>query len=123
MMSKVLRFEMQVPDPESVIQFYTAAFNWEFTKFSGPQDYWFIKTGSNDEQGIDGGLLRSPDGAARTINSIEVTSIDDYLASIASNGGTIVVPKISMPGMGYLAYFTDPSGMIVGVSQADSNAK
>lgn len=67
--------------------------------------------------------MKSPDGAARTVNSIDVPSIDDYLAAISANGGTIVVPKMVMPGMGYLAYFTDPSGMILGVSQADPNAR
>ncbi|MZQ82751.1 VOC family protein [Paenibacillus sp. 5J-6] len=122
-MSKILRFEMQVPDPEKVIEFYSNAFGWKFSKFPGPQDYWFIQTGESDEKGIDGGLMKSPDGAARTVNSIEVPSIDDYLAAISANGGTIVVPKMAMPGMGYLAYFTDPSGMILGVSQADPNAR
>lgn len=122
-MSRILRFEMQAAEPDQLIEFYTRTFNWEFTKFPGPQDYWFIKTGSSEEPGIDGGLMKSPDGTTRTINSIEVTSIDDYLASVTMNGGTIVVPKMSMPGMGYLAYFTDPSGTIVGISQADLNAQ
>lgn len=122
-MSKVLRFDMQVLDPERAIEFYTRTFGWEFMKFPGPQDYWFIRTGDQAEKGIDGGLLKSPDGVARTVNSIEVTAIDDYLAAITANGGTIVVPKISMPGMGYLAYFIDPCGIITGVSQADPGAK
>ncbi|MDU0204378.1 VOC family protein [Paenibacillus sp. MAH-36] len=122
-MSKVLRFEMQVPDPESTIAFYSNTFGWKFTKFPGSRDYWFIETGEADEKGIDGGLMKSPDGVARTVNSIHVSSIDDFLASIPANGGAIVVPKITMPGMGYLAYFTDPSGMLLGVSQADPNAR
>ncbi|OBZ17256.1 VOC family protein [Bacillus sp. FJAT-26390] len=121
-MSRMLRFEIQVADPEQAIAFYTNTFQWEFMKFPGPQDYWFIKTGNSDEPGIDGGLMKSPDGSTRTVNSIEVTSIDDYLTAVTSNGGTVVVPKMSMPGMGYLAYFTDPAGVLVGISQADPHA-
>ena len=70
-----------------------------------------------------GGVMKSPDGASRTVNSIEVASIDDYLQSVAFNGGTVVVPKMSMPGMGYLAYFADPAGMVLGISQTDPSAK
>ena len=43
---------------------------------AGPQDYWFIITGESDQPGIDGGLMKS-DGATRTINSIEVPSVDE----------------------------------------------
>ncbi|MEC0269936.1 hypothetical protein [Paenibacillus anseongense] len=50
--------------------------------------------------------------------------ISSHLLRMKSpDGGAIVVPKITMPGMGYLAYFTDPSGMLLGVSQADPNAR
>ncbi len=122
-MGRILSFEMQVPNPEASIEFYGKAFGWEFAKLPGPTDYWVIRTGNADAKGIDGGIMKSPDGATRTVNSIAVDSIDDYLAAVTANGGTIVVPKVTMPGMGYLAYFTDPNGVIMGVSQADPNAK
>ena len=67
--------------------------------------------------------MKSPDGATRTVNSIEVSSVDEYLEGVRSNGGTVVVPKMSMPGMGYLAYCVDPDGLLFGVSQADPSAK
>ena len=34
-MSKVLRFELQVPNPEEAIQFYTKSFGWKFEKCLG----------------------------------------------------------------------------------------
>lgn len=69
------------------------------------QDYWFITTGENGQTGIDGGVMKSPDGATRTTNSIDVPSIDDYLKKIVQNGGNVVVPKTQIPGMGSLADF------------------
>ena len=38
-------------------------------------------------------------------------------------GGLCVVPKMPIPGVGWLAYFKDPEGHIFGVMQADATAK
>ena len=45
------------------------------------------------------------------------------LAKIAELGGTIAVPKMPVPGMGWLAYVKDPDGNIVGMMQMDPSAK
>jgi uncharacterized protein len=122
-MGKVLRFEFQVPNPEQAIQFYSNCFGWKFEKMPGPQDYWFIITGESGEPGIDGGMMKSPDGATRIINSIEVPSVDEYLNKIVENGGNVVVPKTPVPGMGYFAYCTDNQGLLFGVSEVNPEAK
>lgn len=121
-MGKVLRFEFQVPDPEQAISFYTKSFGWKFEKMPGPQEYYFIITGESNERGIDGGLMRSPDGATRTTNSIEVDSIDEYINKVINNGGKIVVPKTAIPNMGYFAYCLDNQGLLFGLSEENSNA-
>jgi predicted enzyme related to lactoylglutathione lyase len=121
-MGKVLRFELQVPDPEQAVAFYSRTFGWQFVKMPGAHDYWFIRTGESGERGIDGGLMRSPDGESRTTNSIEVCSIDRYLAQVTANGGKIVVQKTTVPGMGYFAYCTDDQGLLFGVSESDPKA-
>ncbi|WP_047155142.1 VOC family protein [Aneurinibacillus tyrosinisolvens] len=122
-MGKVLRFEFQVPDPEQAIEFYSNSFGWKFEKMHGPQDYWFIITGNSDKPGIDGGLMKSLDGATRTTNSIGVTSIDNYLEKVVENGGNVVVPKTTIPGMGYFAYCTDNQGLLFGVSEVNTEAR
>jgi predicted enzyme related to lactoylglutathione lyase len=122
-MGKVLRFEFQAPNPEKAIQFYSNTFGWKFEKMPGAQDYWFITTGESGKLGIDGGFMKSRDGATRTINSIEVPSIDEYLNKIVENGGKVVVPKTSVPGMGYFAYCTDNQGLLFGVSEVNPEAK
>lgn len=120
-MGKVLRFELQVPDPEAAIAFYSGTFGWEFAKMPGVRDYWFIRTGGAGQE-IDGGLMRSQDGETRTTNMVEVDSIDLYLGKIAASGGVIVIPKTTVPGMGYFAYCTDDQGLLFGVSESDPNA-
>jgi predicted enzyme related to lactoylglutathione lyase len=80
-------------------------------------------TGESGKPGIDGGLMKSPDGAVRVTDSIEVTSIDVYLNKIVENGGKVVVPKTPVPGMGYFAYCTDSQGLIFGVFEVNPEAK
>ncbi|OSY17394.1 hypothetical protein BTJ48_01205 [Bacillus mycoides] len=121
-MSRVLRFELQVPNPEEAIQFYTNSFGWKFEKMPGPHDYWFIITGESDKPGIDGGLMKSPDGATRTTNSIEVPSVDEYINKVIENGGQVVVPKTAIPNMGYFAYCIDNQGLLFGVCEENSEA-
>jgi predicted enzyme related to lactoylglutathione lyase len=122
-LSKVLRFEFQVPNPEEAIEFYTNCFGWKFEKMPGSHDYWFIKTSKSNQPRIDGGLIKSPDGATRTTNSIEVASVDEYLKKVAENEGKIVVPKTPIKGMGYFAYCSDNQGLIFGVSEENSEAE
>jgi len=46
---------------------------------------------------------------------IDVDSIDGPLERIGAMGGTTVVGKTSVGGMGFAAYFTDPEGNVVGL--------
>ena len=87
---------------------------------SDSNDYWFNITGENDS-GIDSGLMKSPDDARMT-NSIEVPSIDEYLNKVTENGGKVVVPKTTIPNMGYFAYCIDNQGLLFGVSEVNSKA-
>lgn len=83
--------------------------------------YWLISTGEGP--GIDGGLMprRAPDQPC--VNSLTVTDLDGYLKSVEEHGGTCVVPKMAIPGMGWLAYCKDTEGHIFGMMQNDSSAK
>ena len=38
------------------MKFYKEVFGWEFNKWNGPQDYWLVKTGEDNQPGINGGL-------------------------------------------------------------------
>ena len=45
-------------DPERAAAFYRSVFGREIMKWDGPFDYWLVRTGSREEMGIDGGILR-----------------------------------------------------------------
>jgi hypothetical protein len=128
-MARVGHFEIHADDPTRAINFYQNAFDWQFNKWDGPQDYWLIKTGNSDIPGIDGGLLRRMGPAptdGQAVNAYVCTVISDSLDAdlnkITSSGGTIAVPKMAVPGIGWLAYFKDTEGNIFGVMQDDPSA-
>ena len=116
-MPRVVHFEIYGDNPEKLIKFYEKVFGWKFEKW-GPLDYWIIMTGEGP--GIDGGLGKEKSPG---INTIDVPDVDEYLKKIERDGGTVVTPKTTLPGIGYLAYFKDPEGNVFGIMKDDPAAK
>lgn len=122
-MNRVTHFEISAEKPEKVISFYEKAFNWRFEKWGGPMEYWMIMTGDEKKPGIDGGLKMRDEMGTNTVNTIDVVDIDESIENVTKNGGKITVPKMAIPGVGWIAYFTDPQGNVFGIMQSDRTAK
>jgi len=123
MMNRVLHFEISAEKPDEVISFYKKTFNWKFEKWEGPMKYWLIMTGDEKTAGIDGGLKERDEMGTNTINTIDVVSIDESIEKVTKNGGEIIIPKMAVPGVGWMAYFKDPQGNVFGIMQSDKSAK
>ena len=121
-MPRVSHFEINADEPERAARFYKDLFGWEITKWEGPVEYWLIVTGPDTEPGINGGLMKRMPGAS-TINTIVVDSVDNYLKKVKAAGGKTVMPKQTIPGIGYQAYVTDTEGNVFGLHQTDMSAK
>ena len=120
-MPRVIHFDINAEKPEKLTEFYNQVFGWKFEKWEGPMDYWLIMTGEN-EPGIDGGLSRR-ERETGTVNTIGVSSIDEYVEKIKENEGVIIVPKTAVPGVGWTALFIDPEGNTFGLMEDDPTAK
>lgn len=126
-MSRVVHFEIHAEDPQRAINFYANVFGWQFSQW-GDQPYWIIVTGPSDQPGINGGLLPRRgqiDGQAviAYVCTIDVASLDATIAAIEANHGILALPKMAMPGVGWLAYYKDTEGNVFGVMQADPQAR
>ena len=121
-MPRPVHFEIPAENPERAMNFYSKVFGWVFKKWEGPTDYWVISTGMPGEPGIDGGLLPRRDPNQPCVNTISVVSVDESLKAVAQNGGSCVLPKVAVPGVGWLAYCKDTEGHIFGIMQMDSSA-
>jgi predicted enzyme related to lactoylglutathione lyase len=121
-MPRPIHFEIPADQPERASAFYRDVFGWQFRKWDGPMPYWLITTGAEGERGIDGGMMPRQAPGASTVNTIGVESIDATLKTIEAKGGRTVVPRMAVPGIGWLAYCVDTEGNTFGVLQPDEKA-
>jgi predicted enzyme related to lactoylglutathione lyase len=121
-MNRVVHFEISADEPERAVKFYTDVFGWNMQKWGGPKDYWLVTTGAQDEPGINGGVFKR-EGPVNFVNTIEVASVDDFAAKVTENGGKVVVPKMAIPGVGYLVYCQDTESNVFGIMQGDEAAQ
>jgi uncharacterized protein len=129
-MPRVSHFEIHADNPDRAIQFYAGLFGWQFQKWDGPMPYWLVTTGPDSEPGINGGLMKRmgpPPADMQAVNAYVCTTIvpnlDASVEKALATGGTIALPKMPVPGVGWLAYVKDTEGNILGVMQRDPAAK
>jgi predicted enzyme related to lactoylglutathione lyase len=127
-MSRAVHFEIHASNPQAAIDFYSGLFGWSFNKWDGGE-YWMIHTGPDDQPGINGGLMprRGPVPEAMAamnafVITVDVDNVDQVVAGALAAGGATALPKMPVPGIGWLAYLKDPDGNIFGVMQADTGA-
>ncbi len=111
--------EFNSGDVEVSRAFYEEVFAWNPQPWRA-DDYFIAEHG--EEGGIDTGFTTSQDGEPLTVATITVDDLAGYMAKVIVAGGEIVVPKFAIPGVGYGCYFTDTTGMIVGMHEADPEA-
>jgi predicted enzyme related to lactoylglutathione lyase len=119
-MNRVVHFDILAEKPEQLVDFYGKVFGWTFSKWDGPMDYWMIMTGEGD--GIDGGLARK-NPQASSANTISIEDLDATLEKVQEYGGTIINPKMAIPGVGWFALFKDVEDNVFGLMQDDPEAR
>jgi len=120
---KVVHFEINADDPIRAKGFYENVFNWKIEKWEGPMEYWVINAGDENEEGINGGLQKREESEDQIFNYIKVPSVDKVSKKIEDNGGTVISPKITVPGIGYFYMFKDTEGNKLGIMEEDESAK
>ena len=116
-MSRVIHFDLSADNPERAAEFYKSVFEWEVNKWEGPEDYWLIKTGTDKEPGVTGGIagrIKPEDTTAVVFN---VASVDEAAEKVVNAGGVIREEKKAIPGVGYLVMCRDTEGNTFGIMQ------
>jgi len=124
-MPRVVHFEFAAEQPDRAEKFYNEVFGWSATKWDGPMDYRLLKTGEEGTPGINGALFVPCDGQGlgKTVATIDVPSVDEYIAKITDHGGSVANPKMAVPGVGYVAHCKDTEGTLFGIIQFDHSVK
>ncbi len=126
-MARVIHFEIQADHPDRAMEFYRQAFQWDFKRWKGPIDYWFIQTGSTEQSGINGGLVRRKGevevGAVSAyVCTVDVEILEDSVQRVVQAGGRVVVTRFAVPGYGWMVYCRDTEGNLFAMIQKDPQA-
>lgn len=130
-MKRPVHFEIHAEDPERAAKFYGQLFGWEVTKWDGPMDYWLLDTGS-DEGGINGAIMKrmgaNPDPKEPTpviayVCTISVDDLDAAIAKASELGGIEAMPKMEVPGQGWMVYYKDTESNIFGMMEPTPEMK
>jgi uncharacterized protein len=128
-MPRVVHFEIHADEPQRAMRFYTDLFGWQFKAYAGPMPYWLITTGPDGTLGINGGLMQrmhpltGNDGVIGFVCTVDVDDLDSSFARALELGGKVALPKMPIPGIGWLAYVKDTEGNVLGLMQPDSGAR
>jgi len=128
-MARVAHFSINAGDVNRARKFYEQTFGWKFEAWGPPGFYMILMEGKDEsKQAVRGSLQKRREivtgvpihGYECTIS---VSSIDETIRAVEKNGGTIVMPKSTIVGVGTLAFFRDTEGNIAGAIEYDANAE
>jgi predicted enzyme related to lactoylglutathione lyase len=110
---QIVHIEFSADDPDAAGKFYSGLFGWK-TEAYGGADYTTFEP--NDPPGggfakVDGQMYRP----GTLLAYIFTHDIEGTLKRIVAAGGKIALERMEIPGMGWFALFTDPTGNTVGL--------
>jgi len=116
MADKLKHIAINCDDVERGKSFYEEVFGWKFQPW-GPPGFFMtedagVKTAVQQRRELAPGVRMT--GFECTIG---VTDIEATQAAIEAHGGKIVMPKVTLPGVGTLIFFEDPEGNLAGAMQ------
>lgn len=120
-MSRVIHFDLSADNPERAVEFYQRVFKWKIEKWEGPDDYWLIQTGTEEDPGVTGGVAGRIRPEDTTAVIFDVASADEAAKKVIEAGGKIREQKKVIPGAGYLVMCRDTEGNTFGLMQIDES--
>lgn len=119
-MPKFVHIDISADDPSRAAEFYRRAFGWSITKLEGPMPYWLLSADPANPDAVGGGIGQRSEPWQSVVPTIDVPSADQASAAIVDAGGSIVVPKTMIEGVGLLVTFKDTEGNILAALEASS---
>jgi predicted enzyme related to lactoylglutathione lyase len=124
--SNLSHFAINADDVVAARAFYESVFGWTFTAW-GPPGFFQIQTGSDTEPGVQGALQQRRELVAGARTGVECTfaveDVDATEQAVRAAGGTIIMERFTISGVGHLIFFQDPGGNPIGAMQYDPNAE
>lgn len=118
-MPRFVHIDIAADNPERAAEFYRRAFGWVVTRLPGPMPYWLVAVDPADPTALGAGIGQRSEPWQRTVPTIDVADADAAANTIVEAGGSIVIPKTAIPGVGQLVTFKDTEGNVMAVLEAD----
>jgi predicted enzyme related to lactoylglutathione lyase len=120
-------FAINADDVPASRAFYEKVFGWTFTPW-GPPGFFQIQTGPEGDPGVPGAIQqrRNLHPHATTVGvecTFAVDDLDDTAETVRDAGGTILMDRFTISGVGHLIFFADPAGNPIGAMQYDADAE
>lgn len=121
-------FAINADDVPRARAFYERVFGWRFEAW-GPPGFFMIDTGGASEPAAVHGSLqgRREIVPGERINGLECTfrvpDVDSTVEAIVAGGGQVVMPKVLIPTVGWLVFFKDTEGNVLGAIQPAPESK
>jgi hypothetical protein len=121
-MPTIVHFEIPVDDIERAKKFYSELFGWEIkdTGMPGMEYFSVMTTGENP---VHGGMMKRQQPQQQISQYIDISSVHEYESKIKELGGTVLMPKSPVPGMGFFAMCMDTEGNVFGIWEENKEAQ
>jgi predicted enzyme related to lactoylglutathione lyase len=120
MSNRLAHFAINADDLGRAQQFYENVFGWTFAPW-GPPGFFQIETGGPAGTPLGALQQRRDLIAGRPATGYEcslwVDDLDAVIAGIEAHGGKIVMPRVTITGVGDLIFFADTEGNVTGAMQ------
>ncbi len=114
-------YELITPDPDGAQAFYGPMLGWKVKGAGMPDmDYRLAGTTESDVAGI----MKTPEGTAMPpawLGYVGVDDVDKIVTSVTDGGGTVHMPANDIPGVGRMAFVSDPQGAVFYVMKGESD--
>ncbi len=115
----ITHIDIPVADLERASAFYSDLFGWQIAEIPGFEGYPMWQA-PNEISG--GGLAPRSDGFTQPRSYVVVDSIEDTLAKVTANGGTVLMEKSPISETSWWAVFSDPDGNHLGLYEGVTEA-
>jgi predicted enzyme related to lactoylglutathione lyase len=120
----VVHFEIIGKHPQSLRDYYSDLFGWEFDtpspvaqEVSEPESYGFLDlVTAEDGTGIRGGVGGGPSYESHAVFYVGVPNVEAALQQAERLGGKRVMGPATSPSGLVVGHFTDPEGTLIGVA-------
>ena len=116
---EIVHLEIPALDRDVAARFYGELFGWEYEHLGEPVNYTTFISGT-----MAGGFpdVSETNPAGEVIFYVDSADIESDLQRAQSIGGETIVPRTAIPGYGYFAILSDPTGNHFGLYHADQPA-